>query len=114
MNMKIAKVYLLEHTHTHKHLEGGEDVKFLGVYSSQENAKAAQKKFATLPGFCDCLEGFGIGEADLDQACGWMEGYITVRYGTPKPPKTMDMPAWFVEERGTTHVPPKAKKKKKK
>ena len=57
--------------------DGAEDVKFIGVYSSRENAQAAIVRLAKAPGFSETPEGFHIDEyqVDMDQ---WVEGYSTL------------------------------------
>jgi hypothetical protein len=69
------KVFVLQHVHS---LEGGEeDVKFIGVYSSRENAQAAIKRLSQAPGFSEALTGFHIDEYQIDKD-HWAEGYTTL------------------------------------
>jgi hypothetical protein len=49
----MKEVFLLWHTHVDEDLPGGEDSKLLGVFSSVENATAAQNESMKLPGFKD-------------------------------------------------------------
>ncbi|MHB1426300.1 MAG: DUF7336 domain-containing protein [Gemmataceae bacterium] len=56
--------------------DGTEDVKFIGVYSSRENAQAAIARLGQAPGFSDALAGFHIDEYQLDKD-QWVEGYST-------------------------------------
>ena len=71
----MTKVYVLQHVHS---LEGdAEDVKFIGVYSSRENAEAAIKRLSQAPGFSDAQAGFHIDEYQLDKD-QWVEGYSTL------------------------------------
>ena len=71
----MTKVYVLQHVHS---LEDGEDdVKFIGVYSSRENAQAAITRLGLAPGFSDALDGFHIDEYQVDKD-QWVEGYSTV------------------------------------
>lgn len=72
-------VYLLWHTHTLESLDGGEDVKLIGVYTSKELAEAAQARSELLEGFKDAKEGFEISRSVLDKDC-WTSGYITNFY----------------------------------
>ena len=68
-------VFVLQHVHS---LESGEeDVKFIGVYSSRENAQAAIKRLSQAPGFSEALTGFHIDEYQVDKD-QWVEGYSTV------------------------------------
>lgn len=71
----MMKVYLLQHVHSFD--DGEEDVKLIGVYSSQENAEAAIARLSQLPGFSDAAAGFHIDEYRLDKD-QWIEGYSTV------------------------------------
>ena len=79
-------VFVLQHLHLLNDDE--EDVKMLGVYSTQENALAAVERFRRLPGFRDLpqmadagapgvSEGFYLDKYELDQD-SWSEGYETV------------------------------------
>ena len=49
----------------------------IGVYSSQEQAKAALERISTRLGFCDAPEGFSIDLYVLNEDY-WTEGYSTV------------------------------------
>ena len=57
--------------------DGTEDVKFIGVYSSRENAQAAMTRLSRVPGFSDALDGFHIDEYQVDKD-QWVEGYSTL------------------------------------
>jgi hypothetical protein len=71
----MASVFVLQHVHTR---EGdGEDVKFIGVYSSREKAQAALARLRRLPGFVDAPNGFHIDEYHIDQD-HWAEGYVAI------------------------------------
>jgi hypothetical protein len=71
----VTKVYVLQHAHP---LEDGEDeVKFIGVYSSRENAQAAIVRLSKTPGFSDEQTGFHIDEYQVDKD-QWVEGYTTL------------------------------------
>jgi hypothetical protein len=72
----MPSVFVLQHVHPQE--DGAEDVKFIGVYSSRENAQAAVKRLARLPGFADAPDGFHIDQYRVDQD-QWAEGYATVR-----------------------------------
>jgi hypothetical protein len=69
------KVYVLQHVHTLA--DGAEDVKFIGVYSSRENAQAAITRLGQTAGFSDALAGFHIDEYQVDKD-QWVEGYSTL------------------------------------
>lgn len=71
----MASVFVVQHVHAR---EGGvEDIKFIGVYSSRENADAAVARLSRVPGFSDAPDGFSIDEHQLDQD-HWAEGYVAV------------------------------------
>lgn len=71
----MTTVYVLQHVHTME--DGAEDVKFIGVYSSRENAQAAITRLGQTPGFSDTLAGFHIDEYQVDKD-QWVEGYSTL------------------------------------
>ncbi|WP_425601688.1 DUF7336 domain-containing protein [Dyella subtropica] len=82
----MSKVFVLQHLHVLA--SGKEDVKMLGVYSSEPSAHAAVHRLRQLPGFrdhphiinpsmCSDDQGFHIGKYDVDQD-HWTEGYATV------------------------------------
>src|SRR3546814_9658085 len=80
----MSKIFVLHHVHV---IPGGdEDVKLLGVYSSDQLARQAVLRFNKQPGFQDLPhivapdsesdEGFHISEYDLDQDTqGWAAGF---------------------------------------
>ena len=70
-------VYLLWHTHLSEELSAGEDIKLIGVYSTREQAEAAQSRSESLDGFRDSVEGFEISSHRLDHD-EWTSGFITV------------------------------------
>lgn len=70
-------VYLLWHTHIDEKLDGGEDFKLIGVYTSMELAEAAQARAELLEGFRDAKEGFEIAINKLNKD-GWTSGFITI------------------------------------
>jgi hypothetical protein len=71
----MASVFVLQHVHVR---EGGvEDVKFIGVYSSRENADAAVARLSGQLGFSDAPDGFHVDEYRVDQD-HWVEGFVTV------------------------------------
>ena len=68
------KVYLLWHTP----LSGAEeDVKLLGVYSSEQKAVEGRERAKRLPGFRDNYQGFQIDAYVVDRD-EWREGFIIV------------------------------------
>lgn len=70
------EVYLLWHTHVDNKLEGGEDVKLIGVYSSIDEANFAIERKRSCEGFMDHMDGFEIAAYTLDKD-SWSEGFVT-------------------------------------
>jgi hypothetical protein len=68
----LMKIYVLQHVHPTE--DDAEDVKFVGVYSSRENAQAAIARLSQTPGFSEAPAGFHIDEYQLDKD-QWVEGY---------------------------------------
>ena len=66
--------FVLQHVHVLD--EDEEDVKMIGVYSSQEAAEAAIARMRLLPGFREAPDGFNIDRYQLDED-NWTSGYIT-------------------------------------
>jgi hypothetical protein len=71
-------VFILQHARPKD--DGDDDVKFIGVYSSQANAEAAIDRLRLQPGFRNYPNEFHIDpyEPDVDH---WIEGF-----GVPGPP----------------------------
>jgi len=70
----MASVFVLQHVHSRD--DGEEDVKFIGVYSSREQADAAVTRMSRLPGFADAPDGFHVDAYPVDQD-QWPAGYVT-------------------------------------
>lgn len=71
----MTTVYLLWHLHETEF--GDEDNKFIGAYSTRENAQAAIEQLKDQPGFKDHPEEFKIYARTLDKT-SWREGFITI------------------------------------
>ena len=72
----MATVFVLEHVHELE--DGHEDVKRIGIYSSQTKAEAALLLVKEQPGFRDFPEGFSISEWRIDpEQVGWPQGFVT-------------------------------------
>jgi len=69
----MTTVYVLQHEYE---LDGCDEVKLIGVYSSREMAEAAIERLASKPGFVDHPSGFCIDPCELDQD-NWAEGFST-------------------------------------
>lgn len=70
--MKTA--FILQHSYE---LEGVEEIKFIGVYSSEEEASKAIKRLKEKPGFVNWQESFFIDEYQVNQD-NWKEGFSTM------------------------------------
>jgi hypothetical protein len=69
--------FLLQHIHEFE--DGHEDVKLIGVYSSEALARTAHQRVSDQPGFRELPEGFEISEHRIDGNIGWRKGYVTVQ-----------------------------------
>jgi hypothetical protein len=67
-------VYVLQHTHDLG--DGDEDVKFIGVYSSEQLGAAAIAELSKRPGFIESPHGFSLEPYKLDET-HWLEGYAS-------------------------------------
>jgi hypothetical protein len=71
----MNEVYVLQHEYE---LEGHDEYKFIGVYSSREKAEAAVARLITQPGFRDHPDGFCISACTVDDRDGWSEGFCAM------------------------------------
>lgn len=71
----MAVVFIVQHVH--KFGEGREDVKMIGVYSSQQSAEEAVARLRVAPGFRDAPDGFSVDAYEVDRD-HWIEGFTTV------------------------------------
>lgn len=69
------KVFVV--VHVHEITQDQEDVKLIGVYSTEERAKEAIRRSLLLPGFAESTDGFGIDAYEVDED-HWTEGYVTL------------------------------------
>jgi hypothetical protein len=74
MSHPMEKVYLLQHVHE---LSGVDDVKTIGVFRSESDAREAIRLLKRKPGFALHVEGFSIDEYELNR-CFWQDGFDTV------------------------------------
>lgn len=70
----LPQVFLLEHVHE---LDGHDDVKLIGAYSSRQAAEVARTRMLAQPGFSSFPDGFNISAYVLDQD-HWLEGFVTL------------------------------------
>ncbi len=68
-------VFVLQHVH--EMVDGSEDIKFIGVYSTNENAQKAVNRLRLESGFDRAPEGFCIDDYEVDKD-HWTEGYVTL------------------------------------
>jgi hypothetical protein len=71
----MTSVWILQHVHAFD--DGHQDVKMIGVFTTEELAQKAIERVKRQPGFRDLPQGFDISELELDRI-GWQEGYITI------------------------------------
>lgn len=72
MVMKMNSVYVLQHF---REGEESEDVKLIGIFSSEEKAKKIVVGLLKKPGFKDYPDGFSIEEYQIDNDIEWKEGF---------------------------------------
>jgi len=70
-------VWIVKHEHSKPGFEDETMTKFIGIYSSAENAAAAVERLKQQPGFSTYPEGFRITRSLINQD-GWPEGFVTV------------------------------------
>ena len=68
------KVFLLQHTR--EQTDGTDEVKLIGVYSSEQLGRAAIAALSLLPGFCEHPAGFELSPYELD-ATHWADGFVS-------------------------------------
>jgi len=71
-------VFVVEHVHEME--EDNEEVKLIGVYSTEESARAAVARLSLQPGFRESPSGFHVDRYTVDKD-HWAEGFVTVRPG---------------------------------
>ena len=72
----MKEVFVLQHTYGNETKEL-ENYKFIGVYSSYEEAEKAKDRLRKQPGFSLYPEGFTIDRYEIDKD-SWAEGFCTV------------------------------------
>lgn len=71
----MTSVWLLWHTYD---LDGQEESKLIGVYSTEQLANEAQERAVLLPGFRDHSQAFVTDQYVIDDD-QWTEGFVTLR-----------------------------------
>jgi hypothetical protein len=69
----MRTVFVVQHAHQ---LGESEEVKMIGVYTSETTARAAVERLSQQPGFQHTADGFSIDPCELDQG-SWPEGFVT-------------------------------------
>lgn len=72
----MKMVFLLQHSYE---LNGVEDSKIIGIYSSKEIAESIVIKYKELPGFKDYPNEFFIDSYEVDTN-NWKEGFISATH----------------------------------
>lgn len=67
----MKSAFLLQHSYE---IDGSEQVKIIGIYSTRDKANEVIGKYKTLPGFCCYPESFYIDEYEIDKN-DWEEGF---------------------------------------
>jgi len=70
----MKRVFILQHSYE---LLDCDETKFIGVYSSKDEANNAISRLSNLIGFSDRIDGFSIDEYEINKD-HWTEGFITV------------------------------------
>ncbi len=78
------RVFLVFHEHV---LDGCDEIKFIGAYSTARRGRAAVARAKRLPGFRDHPDGFSV-DACLVDRTHWAEGFKTVWLGKRRPQST--------------------------
>jgi hypothetical protein len=73
---QMTDVFLVHHVHQLS--DGEEDVKLLGVFSSEEKAALAIDDALKLPGFSEAPDGFSIDKYQVDKRT-WTQGFVTMQ-----------------------------------
>ena len=71
----MTTVYVLHHVV--REFEDDEDAKLIGVYSTEDEARAAIARLVNQPGFSEHQEGFRIDPYPVNRD-HWTEGFVTV------------------------------------
>jgi hypothetical protein len=69
------KVFIL--WHVSRMPNGEEDIKLIGVYSTEAKAEKARVRSSRLSGFSDAPDGFEVGSYTVDRD-SWTEGFVSV------------------------------------
>ncbi len=70
----MTEVFVLQHVA--REGSDSEDIKFIGVYSTESAAREAIHRLTPQPGFANYPDGFHIGRYELDHE-HWVEGFVS-------------------------------------
>jgi hypothetical protein len=73
----MEKVFLVWHVRVISEEDDTEDIKLIGIYTTEKLAEEAIERKKMFEGFRDFPEGFEISENPLNQDL-WSEGFITI------------------------------------
>jgi hypothetical protein len=73
------EIFLVQHVHTLEDEE--EDVKIIGIYSTQDTARKAVERLRLQPGFRESPDDFSVDRYILNMD-HWTEGFVTVVQAT--------------------------------
>lgn len=68
-------VYVVQHVNEFD--DGREDVKFIGVYSTAQEAQAAVERLSMEPGFREWPTGFSVDRYELNRD-HWTDGFVYI------------------------------------
>jgi hypothetical protein len=94
----MKKVFVLQHAYE---CDDKEEIKLIGVYTSEDEARAAIRRRSAFPGFCDLPEGFHISELMLNED-QWTEGFVVIVH-RENPDEEANRTPWWHRSRLTTH-----------
>jgi hypothetical protein len=70
-------VYVLQHAYEPYEDDDEEEVKLIGVFSSEEKGQAAIAELCKLPGFERYPDNFHLDRYKVDEV-GWSDGFVTI------------------------------------
>ena len=74
MEVSVITVFLLQHSYE---INGEEETKIIGIYSSREKADSIVNEYKELPAFKDYPNDFFIDGYDIDMD-NWKEGFVRI------------------------------------
>jgi len=71
----MTYVYVVQHVREDS--DGYDDIKFIGVYSTRQEADKAVARLKQVPGFTETPQGFYVDQYEVDKD-HWTEGFVDV------------------------------------